>query len=144
MDGFQRDISMKLRLGEGDEIIITSTMADCFHDIVLETVVDSDTMKIKDMQVDFRQSPEPGCPLVQDRLNLLIGTTISRGLTKRLFDALGGPKGCANLRNMLLCSLPIALNFKAGEGIVDSREMLDTIRDKLAGTCIGYAKPVHK
>lgn len=141
MDSFARNISMKFDKGENNNILITVSMTDIFHDIVLKVVVDWE-MVIKDLRVDFIKAPRPDCHLIQERLALLIGTPIGIGLTKRLYKVLGGNKGCANLRNMLLCSLPLALNFKAADGLEDDSELLDQIHNQLVGTCIGYAKPL--
>ncbi len=141
MDEFKRDISMKFTKRENGEILITTGLVDCFHDIVMTIVVDCDTMVIKDIDVNFAKAPRPDCANVKDRLSQLVGTPISRGLTKKLFHVLGGNKGCSNLRNMLLCALPIALNFQVAAGIEDHTELLDGIHEQFVGTCIGYAEP---
>jgi hypothetical protein len=36
------------------------------------------------------------------------------------------------------------MNVKVSAGISDEREMLDTIHEKLRGTCAGYAGPVRR
>jgi len=51
---------------------------------------------------------------------------------------------CGNIRNLLLGLLPLALNVRVSAGFTDEREMLDTIHEKLRGTCAGYAsEPGH-
>ena len=43
--------------------------------------------------------------------------------------------------NLLQGLLPLALNYRAGAGVNDEREMLDAIHEQLLGTCAGYAAP---
>lgn len=138
MNSFQRDISINLTRS-GDDIVVTNTLKDRFHDILLEVVVDFATLVIKDIRVEHHQSPSQHCYLIQTKLKELIGTPVSKGLTKKIMEVTGGSQGCINLRNVLLSSLPLALNLKAGEGMADSQKLLEKIAQELQGTCIGYS-----
>lgn len=142
MEDFQRDITYRLLKGELGSLALTATLRDCFHDIEMRIVVDSESLTITEASVDFRRSPTSDCRNVSKRLAGLVGIVIGKGLNRRLMEILGGGEGCGNLRNLLLGLLPLAMNVKASAGIMDEREMLDTIREKLAGTCAGYAGPV--
>jgi hypothetical protein len=70
----------------------------------------------------------------------LVGFIIGRGLNRKLQEVFGGGEGCGNLRTMLLGLLPLALNVKAAAGFADEEEMLDSIRERLTGSCAGYAR----
>jgi Protein of unknown function (DUF2889) len=144
MEDFQRDISYRLLKREDGQLALTATLRDCFHDIVMELLVDGETLAITQAVVDFRRAPSSDCRNVSERLNGLVGLVIGKGLNRKLMEILGGGEGCGNLRNLLLGLLPLALNVKASAGIMDEREMLDTIHEKLAGTCAGYANPVQR
>ena len=142
MEDFQRDICYRLLKQENGNALLTATLRDRFHDILVEVEVDADTMAIVSASVDFRKAPTADCCRVSARLDGLVGFTIGRGLQKKLTELLGGGEGCGNLRNLLLGLLPLALNLKASAGISDEREMLDTIHEQLRGTCTGYRNPV--
>jgi len=142
MEDFQRDISYRLLKREDGQLALTATLRDCFHDIVMELLVDGESLAITSALVDFRRSPTKDCRNVSERLHRLEGFVIGKGLNRRLMEVLGGGEGCGNLRNLLLGLLPLAMNVKASAGIMDEQEMLDTIHEKLAGTCAGYANPL--
>lgn len=141
MDGFQRDISFKIDRNDGNDILVICRMTDWYHDIRLRVVVERESLRIREIGAAFRRSPSRICHQVEERLGLLVGSSIGKGLTRRLFDALGGSRGCGNLRNMLLCSLPVVLNVKAAEGVYDHAAALSSMHEKLHGTCVGYASP---
>lgn len=136
-ENFERDLSYRIsRCNEG--VALTATMKDVFHDIFLEVIVASETMKIISARVNFLKHPADFCPQIDRGMTALVGTTIGKGMTKRLVEIFGGREGCGNIRTMLMGLLPLALNAKAAEGITDQDAMLEKIRKELAGTCIGY------
>lgn len=144
MEDFQRDISYRVLKREDGTILLTATLKDTFHDILAEVVVDGDTLAIISAAVDFSKSPTPDCRNVADRLAGLAGFVIGKGLNRKLMEVLGGGEGCGNLRNLFLGLLPLVLNVRASAGIMDEREMLDMIHEKLHGTCAGYARPAPR
>ncbi|BCS52247.1 DUF2889 domain-containing protein [Geobacter sp. SVR] len=140
MDGFQRDISYRIgRHGDG-RLLLSATMRDRYHDIVLEVLVLEDTLVIDGITAEFRRCPTGECRFATLRLQQLAGTTIGKGLNRRIMEALGGESGCGNLRNLLLGLLPLAMNLKAAEGFEDEEAMMDNIREQLRGTCAGYPR----
>ena len=142
MEEFQRDISYYVLRREDGTILLTATLKDRFHDILMEVVVATETLKVRSAGVDFRKYPSPDCPTVAARMEKLTGLVIGKGLNRKLMELLGGGEGCGNLRNLLLGLLPLAINVKAANGITDEQEMLDMIHNRLVGTCAGYVKPV--
>jgi len=144
MEDFRRDVSYRVLKREDGSIFLTATLNDRFHDIVVEVVADGDTLAIGSAAVDFRRSPTPDCPNVAGKLAGLGGVVIGKGINRKLMEQLGGGEGCGNIRNLLLGLLPLALNVKAGAGIADEQEMLDMIREKLHGTCAGYASTASR
>lgn len=140
MEDFRRDISYRLLKRADGRILLTGTLQDRFHDVLLEVVVAGDSLAIEEIRVDFRKSPSPGCRNLSPRLEQLVGVAIGKGLNRQLMTVLGSGEGCGNIRTMLLGLLPLALNLQAAAGITDEQEMLDRIHEKLLGTCVGYAK----
>jgi hypothetical protein len=142
MGNFQRDISYYLKAREDGRIGLTATMKDVYHDIVMVVLVNGESLVIEAAEVEFHKCPENTCVHASERLRLLVGVTIGKGLNKKIVGALGGGDGCGNLRNMLLALLPLAMNVKAAEGFSDEKAMLHNIKEKLTGSCAGY--PVEK
>lgn len=142
MNEFQRDISYRIRNSNDGRIRLSATMRDCYHDIVLEVVVNEESLAIEGVVADFRQCPTTECPNAAEQLSRLTGITIGKGLNKQIVEALGGEEGCGNLRNLLLGLLPLAINVKAATGFTDEETMLDKMSEQMRGTCAGY--PRHK
>lgn len=138
MEDFKRDISYQVVVQGDESISLIGTLRDRFHNIEVEIVADGASLMITDSRATFRKAPSPYCEYVQERLALLVGVVIGRGLTRSLNAALGGSDGCGNLRTLLMGLLPLALNVKASARIDDEQQMLDTIHERLKGTCIGY------
>ncbi|HEY6837303.1 MAG TPA: DUF2889 domain-containing protein [Geobacteraceae bacterium] len=141
MEDFQRDISYRALKREDGQVSLTALLRDRFHDIEVRVVADLDTLTITAAGVDVRKSPTLDCRNVAERLDGLVGFTIGKGLNRKLMEVLGGGAGCGNIRNLLLGLLPLAMNVRASAGINDERDMLDTIHEKLLGTCTGYTTP---
>jgi hypothetical protein len=138
MGSFQRDISFRVSLPGDNRIQLTATMRDVYHDILVEVLVDADTLKTEALRAEFIRCPEQVCPNAAERLQDLVGVVIGRGLNRKIIDALGGGNGCGNLRIMLLGLLPLAMNVKAADGFADEQAMMGSIREKLRGSCAGY------
>jgi hypothetical protein len=136
-DDFQRDISYRIFRCDG-AIALTATMKDVFHDIFIDIRVEPDSMRISAARVNFLQHPTEYCPQMERAMAELVGTIIGKGMTRRLLELFGGSEGCGNIRTLLMGLLPLALNAKAAAGIKDQNTMLETIRQELTGTCIGY------
>jgi hypothetical protein len=106
----------------------------------MELLVDFESLRISAARVNFVRHPSDDCPSVAWRMERLVGFTIGRGLNRKLQETFGGGEGCGNLRVMLLGLLPLAMNVKAAAGFTDEQAMLDSIRERLTGSCAGYVK----
>lgn len=137
MEEFRRDFTYKALLRD-DGLLLSAVMQDRFHDLRLEVIVDIDTMTITAATAQFNKSPSGECPVVTAAIDRLAGTVIGRGMNRRLLELFGGADGCGNIRTILSGLLPLALNVRAARGVSDEQELLDTIRNQLAGSCAGY------
>jgi len=136
-EDFKRDISYRIfRSPEG--FALTATLKDIFHDIFLEIIVDTGNLRILSARVNFIKQPADYCHQIDKAMSQLVGTTIGKGINKKLAEIFGGGEGCGNIRTMLMGLLPLALNAKAANGIKDKHEMLNKISKELKGTCVGY------
>jgi hypothetical protein len=140
MEDFQRDFSYHVLKGDDGQIVLTGNLKDRFHDVRMEVLVDYESLKITAARVDFVRHPSEDCPNVAGRMEQLVGFTVGKGLNRKLQETFGGGEGCGNLRVMLLGLLPLAMNVKAAAGFTDEKAMLDSIRERLTGSCAGYVK----
>lgn len=140
MEDFQRDLSYHVVRAENDQIKLTARLTDRFHDIRITVLVDFGTLEIRTAAVEFVRHPSKDCPAVAARMERLIGFVVGRGLNRKLQETFGGGEGCGNLRVMLLGLLPLALNVKAAAGFTDEQQMLDSISERLTGSCAGYIR----
>jgi hypothetical protein len=140
MEDFKRDISYHVHRGDDDQIVLTAHLKDRFHDIRMEVLADFESLKINAARVNFVRHPSEDCPNVAWRMEKLVGFAIGKGLNRKLQETFGGGEGCGNLRVMLLGLLPLAMNVKAAAGFTDEQAMLDSIRERLTGSCAGYVK----
>lgn len=138
MEDFKRDIAYQVLVREDDSILLTGGLKDKFHDIKVEIVVELATLQITDSHCVVKAAPSPYCVRIEERLALLKGVVIGKGLSRELNKVFGGPRGCGNLRTLLTGLLPLALNVKASSGIADDKAVLENIHQRLQGTCVGY------
>jgi hypothetical protein len=139
MEDFKRDISYHVQRND-DLIVLTAHLKDRFHDIRMEVLADFETLRIAAARVNFVRHPSVDCPTAAWRMERLVGFPIGRGLNRMLQESFGGGEGCGNLRLMLQGLLPLAMNVKAAAGFTDENAMLDSIRERLTGSCAGYVK----
>jgi hypothetical protein len=136
-EDFKRDISYRIFKVE-QEIALTATLQDMFHDIFVEIRVNPENLMIISARADFLKHPSDFCAQIDKAMTELVGEVISKGINRRLIEIFGGSEGCGNIKTLLMGLLPLALNAKAAEGVKDKNQLLDNIRKELTGTCIGY------
>lgn len=139
MEDFRRDFTYRAKL-QDDGIHLTAEMKDTFHDLRLEIRVDAGTLTITSATAAFTASPTEFCSDVTSKVSKLAGMVIGKGMNRRLLELFGGGNGCGNIRTILSGLLPLALNIQAAKGVRDENELMETIRNKLEGTCAGYPR----
>ena len=140
MEDFKRDISYHVLKRDDGLIALSAKLYDQYHDIRMEVLVDFETLVVTAARVDFVRFPSRDCPNVAGRMETLAGLVIGKGLNRKLLKIFGGGEGCGNLRVLLLGLLPLAINVKAAAGFSDEQEMLDSIQERLQGSCAGYVR----
>lgn len=138
IESFQRDIIHKIFINDVNQIILTGTLKDIVHDIFIEFTIDQELLEIENVIVKFKQSPTVHCYEIEERVKLFIGLKIKTGLTRSILKILGTKEGCGNLLTLVMGLLPLAINAKAGAGLGKNYEVMDAIKQKLTGTCVGY------
>ena len=112
-----------LALADGEPLVI--------HDMTVELVVDGDTFEILKVRPIMNVHPYKQCTGILDSYQQLVGTSISRGYSKRIKELFGGPGGCSHIGALLIAMGPIVV--QASWGRVKMHEDLDELatRDQL-------------
>jgi len=85
------------------------------HDMWLRVTIDK-SFAILDAQASMDAVPYPGgCEKIPPAYRKLIGLNLVRGFRKRVWDVLGGVKGCTHLTEMLAGLPTAAIQTFAGE-----------------------------
>jgi len=137
MENFKRDLQYRT-LVQDESILLSGTMKDCYHDIEVKITVDIESLMISSSCCVVTAAASPYCGPIEERVKLLEGVVIGKGLSRKLNEIFSGPEGCVNLKTILIGLLPLALNVKASLGLADDKEILETIHDRLQGACVGY------
>lgn len=140
---FSRNMNTKVGCEKGGDITIISEMTDQFHHFIV-TVTAGRDLVIKDVQVEMQKSPTPLCQNKIQEMKSLVGVQIGRGFTGKVLEVLGGHNGCNNLKNMLLTSLPLAINIQAAYDSDGYESAQEKMHRRLQGTCVGYSLPYEE
>lgn len=138
MKNFPRNISLDIYMKDPQTVKFTSHLKDNYHDFRITADIEPTTLVIKAIDVIFDLAPTENCPGIREPIQGLIGTAISKGLTKKVVELTSGSTGCINVKNMLLSGLPLVINFVTAQAYSSEAEALDGIHQRLKGTCIGY------
>lgn len=135
---FQRNIIQKISIDNDNDIVLTGVLKDHYHDIFVKFIIEQENLEISNATVMFKQSPTIHCCKIEKNMNNFVGVKIEPGLTKNVIKILGGKEGCGNLLTLILGLLPLAINALAAKGLETDKEIMEAIKEKLAGTCVGY------
>ncbi|HEX3031040.1 MAG TPA: DUF2889 domain-containing protein [Bacillota bacterium] len=141
---FTRNLSTQVGCESNGDITIVSEMTDQFHHFRLTIKAGRKSLVIKDLNLEMLKSPTPLCSKIIPELKSLVGVGIGRGLTGKVLEILGGHDGCINLKNMLLTSLPLAINIQAAYDTEGSESGQEKMHRRLEGTCMGYSLPYEE
>jgi len=95
-----------LGLADGEPLVI--------HDMVVTMVIAGDTFEIQDISTDMNVHPYGECTKILDSYRQLIGTSISRGYSRKVKDLFGGPGGCSHVGALLIALGPVAIQASWG------------------------------
>ncbi len=90
-----------LGLADGEPLVI--------HDMTIDLVVAVPSFEIVDVEASMEVHPYDVCPAVLADYRQLIGTSITRGYSRRVKELFGGPSGCSHLGALLQAMGPVAV-----------------------------------
>jgi hypothetical protein len=89
------------------------------HHMVVDLVVDIESLEILDAGVVFEQHPHPSCPEIAPHYEKLIGLSVARGFTHRIRELFGGPRGCSHTTALLQAMAPVVMQAFLGRRMTD-------------------------
>ncbi len=146
MDIFQRSIHLNAKRLDDDRLHVTSSLLDLEHSFHLELTVRISNNTIEAASASMSKAPLSRCTSALDRLPLLKGLSIERGVSKEIHSRLGGPKGCIHLMELLndvvrftsMLLLGHSLGYERKE-FLPEEEIIAKGKEKLRNTCIVFA-----
>lgn len=135
----------KINVGkESEAFTVNCVLEDIYHNIILTQKLSLENPIILSGHLDVIKAPNPECQQLRQLPERLNGLAIDKGFTKEVVTRLGGPKGCVNLVNMVLVSLPLVINatwlYHARTGQRSQDEIKQMEQELMAGVCLGYPK----
>ena len=84
----------------------TAVAAGRFHTIRARLEIDTASMRIEAIQVEFQDVPHSECRELQGLYDQLIGLNIETGFTRSVLQKVGGPRACAHLTHLIITMAP--------------------------------------
>lgn len=115
------------------------------HDLELEATVSLTDFTVRSVEVRFHTYPHAECPQIADAYQRLVGMRVGHGWSKAVRERVGGPQGCAHLRELARAMAPVLVQaaFSARVRENPTREGDETRLRKvlplLTGTCHVWA-----
>jgi len=145
----KRDIGIEAFELENGNLMMEATFMDPYHLIRLNIQVEPANRKIVDAKAEMANHPHSICPSVTQKAKLLIGLSITRGITKEINRLIGGMEGCVHLRELSLETVNFAatvlVGYEEGFGlmsrefnILDEDKRYDLSKHLLKNTCHVY------
>lgn len=94
------------------------------HHMIVDLVVNRDTLVIEDARVTFRAYPGATCPAIADAYTKLIGVSLGRGFSKFVRETFGGPNGCSHTTALLLAMAPVSVQSKFSDRYYEMRQAI--------------------
>jgi hypothetical protein len=107
---FKRIFENSLYENESGGITVESHMFDVLHDIKLSLDVSLPDFVISNANLEIAKAPGERCQELCPMIAKLNGQQIKHGFTQFVHTLYGKADGCPNIVNMLLSSVPLAIN----------------------------------
>ena len=140
----ERSINMKILENTEDTILARGSILDQVHNIIIELVINIDTLEIIKAEGQSVKVPFSECKEAINNIQNIVGLKLNAGMSNKLVDTLGGKNGCIHLSEVAIETARLAANVIFGlrcggkewrEGKLSDAEFWDGVKPKLKGTC---------
>ena len=148
MDIFQRSIHSNVKQLDDDHFLVTSQLLDLEHSFHLELRVRISTGEIESVNAAISKTPFARCLKAVDGVDKLVGLRIERGILGKVNAALGGPRGCTHLVELIQDSIRLIAMLRIGKetrywergnrGRTDE-EIIAESRETLRNSCLIFS-----
>lgn len=150
MDIFQRSIHSNVKQQGDDLFLVTSQLLDLEHSFHVELLVRISDGTIESAKAAMSKTPFKKCLAGVEGFPRLKGLKIGRGIMGQVQAAIGGPKGCAHLVELIQDAIRLIAMLRIGTGLrywqlerngKTEEELIEAARQSLEGSCLVFAKP---
>lgn len=141
---FRRTFEISLHEDEKDGITVVVQMSDVFHDMTITLDVSLPDFLISNTSLKVDKAPGENCDALCTRMAELNGRQVKHGFTQIVQDLYGQADGCPNLVNMLLSSVPLAINASwmiAMKRGVPYEQIKRVQESQMKDICISFRSP---
>ncbi|MDO4542684.1 MAG: DUF2889 domain-containing protein [Bacillota bacterium] len=139
---FNYSSSVSVEETEENSVIIRVQRIDTHQEIYMRMEVELPEATIKNIEAKFLRCPGGDCPQTAERLQTLVGKSLSRGISRSLKEGVLGPHGCAHLGEMVMDAarslVQAKFTMRAIELGYDEHGMQKELDDSLKNTCHQY------
>jgi hypothetical protein len=144
---FTRTFENNLYENESGGIAVKSHMFDVLHDMTLSLDVSLPDFVISNASLEIVKAPGERCQELCPKIIRLNGQRITHGFTRLVRTMYGKADGCPNIVNMLLSSVPLAINTSwmiAMKHGVPSDDIKATRESQMKDICISFSSRSSK
>ena len=144
---FERTFKSRLFENESGGITVESHLYDAIHDIKITLDVSLPDFVISNSHLEIAKAPGARCQELCPMIEKLNGRKIRHGFTQFVRDLYGDAEGCPNLVNMILTSVPLAINtswmiaMKHGKSYDDIKSVQES---QMKNVCISFNSRTKK
>jgi hypothetical protein len=135
---------MKIFENTQDTILARGSILDQVHNIIIELVINIDTLEIIKAEGQSVKVPFSECKEAINNIQNIIGIKLNAGMSNKLGESLGGRNGCIHLSEVAIETARLAANVIFGlrcggkewrDGKLSDVEFWEGVKPKLRGTC---------
>ena len=144
---FKRSFEISLHENEKNGIAVEVRMSDVLHDMTITLDVSLPDFLISNTSLKVEKAPGESCEELCTRMAELNGRQVKHGFTQLVQDLYGQADGCPNLVNMLLSSVPLAINASwmiAMKHGVPYEQIKRVQESQMKDICISFRSPGEK
>ncbi|MFY9175696.1 MAG: DUF2889 domain-containing protein [Peptococcia bacterium] len=127
----------------GEELVARASFLDTHHEMNLEITVNPKDMIVKKVEATIIRAPYKPCHDVAERIKVLEGIKIGRGMTKNIWERFGGRFGCVHLSDLFIDGTKALITARyswLGLTSEDFDKTAQEVIEQLKGTCYAYTQ----
>ena len=137
---YNRSLNVNVQSGQGEMVLINGVFLDTFHEMCLTLEINLNTLTVIKASGQLKRLPHQDCADVENRIPLLTGLTLRKGVRKQIKQAVGGREGCTHLADLALQCIEslVQARYSIMKEIMTQEEIFTANEQFLQGTCYHF------